>query len=94
MMIKILYLWSPTSITSQLMKPLISDLSNELENISLDLININDKPVIKKKYLITTTPTIIIIKDDEEIDRIIGYKNKNDLKLKIEEIILKNEMIN
>lgn len=63
------------------LSPIIDEVAYENinENLIFTRIDIDDEEDISKQYNIQSIPTLILIKDGEEIDRSIGYIDKEAL---------------
>jgi thioredoxin 1 len=72
----------------QMMKPVFESLSPEYKN-KLKFVKLNTEisPEIAQKYEISGIPCLVITDKGEEINRIIGFRSKLDLKKAIDVIL-------
>ncbi len=74
----------------QMMKPEFDALSDEYKGkLKFTTINSDNSPVITQKFQISAIPCLVIIKDGDEVGRIIGFMPKEELKVKINEVLEK-----
>ncbi|MEM0465748.1 MAG: thioredoxin [Candidatus Pacearchaeota archaeon] len=74
----------------QMMKPVFEELSQKFKGkLKFVKINTGVNPEITQRYEITGIPCLIVINKGKEIDRIIGFKNSNELQKNIQDILAK-----
>lgn len=63
------------------LSPIIDEVANENQNEDLIFVrlNIDDEEAISNAYGIRSIPTLVLIKNGEEVDRSIGYIEKEDV---------------
>lgn len=62
------------------MEPILDELEKELASkITIEKINVDEKPDDAAKYGVMSIPTYIVLKDDKEVERIIGATSKDKL---------------
>ena len=71
----------------RMMEPVFNELSEEMTDIVFAKLDIEANRELASKFHITAIPCIIIFNKGEEVDRIIGFKQKQDLKQSIEAIL-------
>lgn len=65
----------------RMIAPVIEDLSIEMEGqVNIYKFDIEASTDTPSKYQVTSIPTLIILKDGQEVDRIVGIKDKDSLK--------------
>ncbi len=63
-----------------MMGPIIEDLAEEFEGkVKFGKINVDDEKEIAKKFEVSSIPTFIIFKEGQEVKRIIGVVNQDEL---------------
>ena len=61
----------------QLLKPIIKELKDD--GLNIEIIDIDENPDKATKNKVMSVPTVIIYKDNEVFERLIGFKNKEEL---------------
>ena len=62
------------------MEPVMDELERELAGkITIEKINVDEKPDEAAKYGVMSIPTYIVLKDDKEVERIVGATSKDNL---------------
>lgn len=68
--------------------PILEELSDELEGkAKIIKVNVDKSMDIAQKYVITNIPALLIFKDGVEVERKIGFANKDELKAYIEKFL-------
>lgn len=79
--------WASWCIPSQMMKPIIDNLSKEYEGkVKIGKINVDQNPKTRVKYNINGCPTVIIFKDGKEVIRKVGAQSDSQLRNLIEPV--------
>lgn len=73
-----------------MMAPVIEELAKNMKEVKFVKIDVDDNPKLSNKYEIRSIPTLIFFRDGEIIDKIIGGMDEDDLKEKIEELLIDN----
>ncbi len=82
--------WASWCGPCQMMGPVFEELSKEFEGkLKFAKLNTDEEQELSTKYSITGIPCLIITKKGEEIDRIVGFGGKEELKQKIDHILKK-----
>lgn len=72
----------------QHMMPLFEELEQELgDRYTFAKLNVDESREIAIAYQITSVPTFLFIKNNEVMGKEVGYMSKEDLRLKIEELL-------
>lgn len=67
----------------KMIAPILENLQNEVQIVKINIDNHQD---IAMKYGVMSIPTLIFIKKGEEVKRLIGYHEEEDIKAIIDEL--------
>jgi thioredoxin 1 len=83
--------WASWCGPCQMMMPIFEELSKEYteDKLRFGKCSTEECPEAASNYNITSIPCLIIFKAGKEVDRIVGFNNKDILKTKIDEILNK-----
>lgn len=76
----VLELYTNTCPVCVQLKPVLEEVANEVENVDFYTINAQDNMSVARKFRVMSVPTTIVIKNGEATEKILGFKNKEDLK--------------
>ena len=80
--------WASWCIPSQMMMPIIEELSKEYNGkLKIRKLNVDQNPRIRDKYKILGCPTFLLFRDGIELTRIVGAQSENQLKEIINSIL-------
>ena len=68
------------------MGPVFEELSKEMTQHKFEKVNVEENSELATKNQVQGIPCIIVYKDDKEVDRITGFKEKDELKKEIEKL--------
>jgi thioredoxin 1 len=69
----------------RMLTPILEELNEELtDGASVAKVDIDSASSIAKQFEITSVPTIILFKEGNEIERIVGLREKDELKTMVE----------
>ena len=65
----------------RMMEPIIEELAKEMSgNVKIAKIDIDACQKVTARFNVTSIPTLILFKNNEEVERIVGVKDKQGLK--------------
>ena len=64
----------------QALSPLIEEVAKETPNVKFVRINIDDNVKLSDNYNIFSIPTLVVVENGEEIKRVVGYIEKDEIK--------------
>ena len=64
----------------KMLSPIIDELARETNNINFYKLDIDESEEIAKRYGIMSIPTLLIFNNGELKEKIVGFKNKEELK--------------
>jgi thioredoxin 1 len=80
--------WAPWCGPCKMIAPVIDELAKEYEKkIKVGKLNTDQNLDVAGKYQITSIPTILLFKGGKPVERIVGFRSKNDLKKVIDNVI-------
>jgi thioredoxin 1 len=62
----------------KMVAPIIEEIANEREDITVGKINVDENPELAIKYGVSSIPTILVFKEGKEDARLIGFRDKSD----------------
>ncbi len=63
----------------RMLSPLIDELASEVNNVCFAKANIDNNEELALKYNIMSIPTLLLFKDGNLVDKVIGFKTKDEL---------------
>lgn len=79
---EILKFYSTTCGPCKMLAPVVKAVSEET-GVSVQDINIEDQFELAEQYGVMKVPTLVFLKDGEEVDRVVGFINKENLTNKL-----------
>ena len=80
--------WAPWCGPCQMMGPVFEELSNDYkESLKFTKLNTDEEGELANQYSIQGIPCLIVTNKGKEIDRIVGFAPKEQMKEKIDSII-------
>ena len=73
--------WAPWCSPCRMIAPVVDEIAAEYDGqIKVGKVNVDENREIAIEYGVMSIPTLIIFKGGQEVDRIVGFKSKNDFK--------------
>ena len=63
----------------QMLKPIIEEFAEENNNIKVVSVNVDDNEELAEKYNVSSIPCLIVFKEGKEINRNVGFIQKDEL---------------
>jgi thioredoxin 1 len=77
--------WAPWCGPCRMVSPIVEELSTEYgESVRFAKMNTDENENTMIQYGITSIPTLIIFKDGQEVNRLVGFAPKEQLKRQID----------
>lgn len=67
----------------KMIAPIVEEIANERTDITVGKINVDESPALAMKYNVSSIPTLIVFKNGIELNRIVGYRPKEDILAKL-----------
>ncbi len=72
--------WAAWCGPCKMIAPVIDEIAEELYGtIKVGKLNVDENPQTPTQFGVMSIPTMIIFKGGDEVERIVGFKTKNDL---------------
>ncbi|MGI5879403.1 MAG: thioredoxin [Syntrophomonadaceae bacterium] len=80
--------WAPWCGPCKMVGPIVDSLATDNSGkLNVGKVNVDDNKALAVKYGIRGVPTLIFFKDGQEVKRIVGAQNKNQLQTVINEVL-------
>ncbi len=76
--------WCPPC---KMLAPIMEEIAEEAENYIVAKLDIDEAINVANELGVMSIPTVIIFKDGQEMERLIGFRNKEELLEKINNIV-------
>lgn len=63
----------------KMVAPILEDIANELNDVVIAKLDVDQNLQLASQFSVSGVPTLVLFKDGKEVDRVIGFKVKNDL---------------
>ena len=71
--------WATWCGPCKMIAPIFEELANEHTGVKFAKVNVDEQVELCLKYKVSSIPTLIIFEDGEVIDKVIGYRTKEEL---------------
>ena len=71
----------------KMIAPIIEELEKEMTNIKFVKLDVDENPEVSNKYQIQSIPTLKVFKDGQDVDTVVGFLPKDQIKALIEKHI-------
>ena len=75
--------WAPWCGPCEVMGPILEEIENEVDSIIFAKVNVDENITLARKFGIMSIPTFIVVVNNQEVDRIVGVVQKEELKERI-----------
>ncbi len=73
--------WAPWCSPCRMIAPIVDEIAAEyFGKAKVGKVNVDENREIAMEYGVMSIPTLIVFKDGKAVDRVVGFKSKNDLK--------------
>ena len=77
--------WAPCCGPCKMLLPVIDEIAKEYENkIKVGKVNTDENMSLSSQFQITSIPCLIIFKGGKAINKMVGFRPKNDIKKEID----------
>ncbi len=71
--------WATWCGPCKMIAPIFEELASEHTEVKFAKVNVDEQVELCLKYKVSSIPTLIIFEDGEVIDKVIGYRTKEEL---------------
>lgn len=71
--------WATWCGPCRMLAPVIEEIANERGDVKVGKVNVDDEGALATAFGISSIPTVVLIKDGKELDRVVGYRPKEQL---------------
>ncbi len=71
--------WATWCGPCKMIAPIFEELASEHTDVKFAKVNVDEQVELCLKYKVSSIPTLIIFEDGEVIDKVIGYRTKEEL---------------
>ncbi len=80
--------WAPWCGPCKMLMPVVEELANEYDGkIKVGKVNTDENMSLSSKFQITSIPCLIIFKNGKPVNKMVGFRPKNDIKKEIENVL-------
>ena len=80
--------WASWCGPCKMITPIVEELASELDGkVQVAKLNVDDHGDIPARYGIMSIPTLILFKDGQEVQRLVGYKTKTELRETVDKVL-------
>ena len=84
--VSLIDLWAPWCGPCRMTGPQVEAAAEELDGkASFFKVNVDDNPGLARKFGVMSIPTMVVLQDGEEAARMVGARNREDIKAAVEE---------
>jgi len=82
--------WAPWCGPCKVLGPIVEELAGEIKNLPVKVakLNVDDNSASASSYGVMSIPTTIFFKGGQPVDQLVGVQTKEDLKKKINELLV------
>ena len=76
--------WAPWCAPCRLVAPVVAELGRELaDRLRIATLDIDENVAVATEHQVFSTPTLVLFKGGREVERVIGFKRKADLVIRL-----------
>lgn len=80
--------WAPWCGPCKMLLPVVDEIANEYEGkIKVGKVNTDENMSLSSKFQITSIPCLIIFKNGQAINKMVGFRPKNDIKKELDNVL-------
>lgn len=63
----------------QMISPIVKEICEENDNITVGKINVDEEPVLARKFSVMSIPMLVVMKNGKVTNHAIGYREKQEI---------------
>ena len=71
--------WAPWCGPCRMIAPILEQIAEEDESITIGKINVDDEMALAAKFGIVSIPTLIVMENGQPVQTAVGYRPKDDI---------------
>ncbi len=71
--------WAPWCGPCKMLSPVLEEVAGHFENVKFFKVNVDENVETAQKFTVASIPTLILFKNGEMVDKIIGFRPKEEL---------------
>lgn len=71
--------WATWCGPCKMIAPILEELSNEHPEVTFAKVNVDEQAALCIKFKVVSIPTLIVFENGEAIDKVVGYRTKEEL---------------
>jgi thioredoxin 1 len=75
--------WAPWCGPCKMIAPVFEKLSKEMKDVKFAKVNVDENQSLAQQLSVLGIPCIVIFKNGEEVERVVGFQDENQLKEKL-----------
>lgn len=80
--------WAPWCGPCKMLLPIVDEIASEYEGkIKVGKVNTDENMSLSSQFQITSIPCLIIFKNGKPINKLVGFRPKNDIKKELDNVL-------
>lgn len=71
--------WAPWCGPCRMVGPIVEEISDERDDLVVGKVNVDEEVELAMKFGVTSIPTLVVLESGEELDKLVGYRPKEDI---------------
>lgn len=80
--------WAPWCSPCRMIAPVIDEMAAEYAGkVKIGKVNVDENREVAVEYGVMSIPTLVLFKGGQVVDKVVGFKSKNDLKALLDKYV-------